>query len=393
MTAPAICLLTGTYPPSTGGLAKSGQRLARFLAAQGFDVHVVTPDRSPASSGEPAFKHESASISVYRVPFDFAPPAEGFALRRFLRELDQRHCFQLFHAFFVTYAYVCVEVAQSKPAEIRPPVLASIRGGDAEAFTANPFLRAQLVSALKRATAVTSVNQHCLSHFARWVSLEHKSSVIPNSIEPQTAGWELTGRNRGMVGTVGEFRAVKDIPLLIRAYQRLPSRLRRGLTLAGWFVDPPEREWSETLIDEFGLTTEVRQTGPFPQSSVRTHLAGMHLYVQSSAREGMPNALLEAAQMGLPLVATDVDGIRDWFTSGRDALLVPYGDPQSLSEAMEAVLADDRLAARLSAAAVELAARFTPASEQSAWLALYRRCLARVSKQETAAPALAVPGG
>ena len=122
-----------------------------------------------------------------------------------------------------------------------------------------------------------------------------------------------------------------------------------------------------------GIRGEVRYTGRFPQPEVFEHLRNMHVYVQSSAYEGLPNALLEAASIGVPLVATEVGGMPEVLTDGVNALLVPHGEPIQLTRAIERILGDDALAARLSQGARRLAADLSPEREWAEWLALYRR--------------------
>ena len=70
-------------------------------------------------------------------------------------------------------------------------------------------------------------------------------------------------------------------------------------------------------------------------------------YVLSSAWEGMPVVLLEAAAVGLPIVATKVGGVPEVVEDRVTGSLVPPGDPASLATAMqqiEALTREERLA-------------------------------------------------
>jgi len=101
----------------------------------------------------------------------------------------------------------------------------------------------------------------------------------------------------------------------------------------------------------------------------------MHVYVQCSAFEGLPNTLLEAASLGIPLVATAVGGMREVLTDEETALLVPHGEPAKLARAIERILTDDDLALRLSAGARRLTAELSAEHEFAEWISLYRRLL------------------
>ena len=69
------------------------------------------------------------------------------------------------------------------------------------------------------------------------------------------------------------------------------------------------------------------------------------IYVQASESEGLPNAVLEAAACGLPIVATAVGGTTEILTSDIDGVLVPKGDRERLASAI-AEVADDPGVAR-----------------------------------------------
>ncbi|MDP9344650.1 MAG: glycosyltransferase, partial [Actinomycetota bacterium] len=75
------------------------------------------------------------------------------------------------------------------------------------------------------------------------------------------------------------------------------------------------------------------------RADVEPILAASDLAVLSSANEGTPVALIEAAAAGLPLVATDVGGVRDVVADGTGELVAP-GDVTALGSAIAALAAD-----------------------------------------------------
>lgn len=376
--AARICLSAQIYPPEVGGVATAAQRLAGNLVAAGYEVHVVTPCQVRKLAAIEVRSVEEEGVHVHRVCHDHAGPQEvAFALRALVRQLDDQSAFDLFHGFFLTAVYPCVSAveASGKPR----PIIASIRGNDALSLKDHPLTRAAILAGLRKASWITSVNQAYIDRVMADVDIAGRCSVIRNSVKPvpeMAEMWRLDDRNRGVVGLVGQLRKVKDIPLLVRAYAGIPAELRRKLVLAGYFVDSAEEEWTTTLIREFALQPEVELTGEFPQREVFDHLRSMHVYVQSSAFEGLPNALLEAACLGLPLVATSVGGMEEVLSDGENALLVPHGDPAALADAITRILSDDALAERLSQGARRLVAALSPERELADWLALYARMLA-----------------
>ena len=99
------------------------------------------------------------------------------------------------------------------------------------------------------------------------------------------------------------------------------------------------------------------------------------MYVQCSKYEGLPNALLEAAAVGLPIVSTATDGMKDVLVDGESALLVPPDDPNRLAQAIEMILTDDTLTQKLSEGALKLSKQLSPECERELWVQLYYRLL------------------
>jgi glycosyltransferase involved in cell wall biosynthesis len=76
-----------------------------------------------------------------------------------------------------------------------------------------------------------------------------------------------------------------------------------------------------------------------PAQDVRPHLAGCHVYVLPSYREGTPRSVLEAMAVGRAIVTTDAPGCRETVTNGHNGLLVPARDSHALAGAMLKLIA------------------------------------------------------
>ena len=98
--------------------------------------------------------------------------------------------------------------------------------------------------------------------------------------------------------------------------------------------------------------------------------------VSTSGWEGLPLGLLEALSLGLPVVATAVDGVRD-VVPPDSAILVPPGDPVAVAAAVNRVLGEPGLAGRLSRAARRAAAAWAPETMLSRYRAHYAAALSR----------------
>jgi glycosyltransferase involved in cell wall biosynthesis len=71
------------------------------------------------------------------------------------------------------------------------------------------------------------------------------------------------------------------------------------------------------------------------------------VFVLASIWEGLPGSVLEAMAAGLPVVGTNVNGIREIVVPGQTGLLVPPDDADALAEALDALLSDADLRARM----------------------------------------------
>jgi len=130
------------------------------------------------------------------------------------------------------------------------------------------------------------------------------------------------------------------------------------------------------LCNFLKVTDEVEITGYVENTSVWNYLSAMNVFVLSSKHEGLPNAVLEAIALGMPIVATSVDGIKDILCHQVNALLVPPDDMVSMRDAIVEILRNDSLATQLSSGALELNRRLTPEAEREKWLKLYSDLLA-----------------
>jgi glycosyltransferase involved in cell wall biosynthesis len=106
----------------------------------------------------------------------------------------------------------------------------------------------------------------------------------------------------------------------------------------------------------------------------------MDVYVLASHREGFPRSAMEAAAMGLPIVATDIRGCRQVVDDGITGLLVPAVAPRPLADAVGRLVADANARRVMGKAAREKAlAEFDDRRQIEITLRVYERLLARRS--------------
>ena len=176
-----------------------------------------------------------------------------------------------------------------------------------------------------------------------------------------------------VLGFVGRFARIKNLEMLISAFQRLSRDYPEvRLMLVG---DGELRQSLDSLVDSLGLRRRVLFTGW--QRDLLTVYAAMDAVVMSSLNEGTPVAIVEAMAAALPVVATNVGGVADLIDDGLDGLLVRSGDIEALHKSMAIVAANPALRLELgNAARNKIRKRFAPERLVADISALYRDGLA-----------------
>jgi len=145
-----------------------------------------------------------------------------------------------------------------------------------------------------------------------------------------------------LIGIVATLRSWKGHRHLVEA---LPS----GATLV-IVGDGPQREALEAQVRTAGLQSRVHFAGN--QRDVVPWMQALDIFaLPSYANEGVPQALMQAMLVGLPCVTTAVGGIGELAIDGVTALVVPPENPGMLRAALERLISDDTLRAKLGAAA------------------------------------------
>jgi glycosyltransferase involved in cell wall biosynthesis len=129
---------------------------------------------------------------------------------------------------------------------------------------------------------------------------------------------------------IGRFEIAKDYPNMLRGFVAVRERYPQAvLLLVGRGSLQPE---TEKLVNALGLGSGVRFLGV--RRDVPEIMSAADGYLMSSAWEGMPIVLLEAAAAGLPIVATAVGGNQEVVRDEESGFLVPPRDPEALARGM-----------------------------------------------------------
>lgn len=201
------------------------------------------------------------------------------------------------------------------------------------------------------------------------------NAVIPIDVEPadrdrRRMGWGFAPDDI-VVGCVANYKLGKGLETLIEVAGRLRERAPKlRYVLVG---EGPLRGALQAAIDHADLRSIVVLNGSV--GDARHLYPTFDIAVQTSASEGLPNAVLEAASAGLPIVATAVGGTPEIIATPDDGMLIRPSDPAALEAAILRLAEDPELRRTMSRGARARASEFSATRLVDATAALYIRLL------------------
>ena len=371
----------------TGGAERLVTELACRHQATGDKVKVLLFD----GTRTPLFDElEKRGIPVHALGEGFAAMSNPLllpALKRFLR----KHPFDIVH----THNTSCQLLAAMVPEITRVTTEhnASNRRRNWRWF--RPIDR-WMYGRYCRIVCVGEETRKTLSDWLDRPGLDKKMSVIPNGIDLQRivnaspaedmcAGPSTSsGTGPYKILMVSAFRPEKDQQTLIRAIQQLPEEYQ--LFLAGG-AETPENQKIMDDCKTLAKGPRVHFLGVRPD--VPNLLADADAVVLSSKHEGMSLSVLEGMASGKPMIASDVEGMRDLV--GSAGLLFPQGDAETLATLIREVCENPEKAREIGRKCRDRAMQYDIAETAKRYHALYEEVLAEVRDKASAKAGPATP--
>ena len=226
------------------------------------------------------------------------------------------------------------------------------------------------VSHSRRLSLYYKVDAWCLRRYDRVIAVSHdlyeacrqigvpegrlqliENGIIAEDYTRERPAAEARGMaapaGRLVVGAMGRLAPEKGFPLLIEAVDRL---LGAGHDIELWIAG------EGGLAAELEREVAVRGRGERIkllgfQADTRAFYEKLDIFCLSSLREGLPNVVLEAMAMEVPIIATICGGLGEFLRPGEDAIMVPPGSADAIFSGLAQLLDDAALRQRLAAAA------------------------------------------
>ncbi|MFT5423203.1 MAG: hypothetical protein ACI89L_000977 [Phycisphaerales bacterium] len=187
----------------------------------------------------------------------------------------------------------------------------------------------------------------------RWRLPAGRTRVVPNFVDDAPAAGEFEGRDKNLLLSVGDMSRQKRMDLIVQAVADLPEHVRAEvrLVLVG---RGDSRDDLIELAKSKDVTLEL--VDRMPHHELMGLMKKAALYLQASAYEGHPLALIEAMSTGCPAIVANTPGLGNLVENGVNGIVVP-GTPESLAYAVSGVLEDDAWREMLGSSAASSARR------------------------------------
>lgn len=176
--------------------------------------------------------------------------------------------------------------------------------------------------------------------------------------------------NKFVFGFVGRLSDVKGLNEMYEAFNEFYQSNSDSILL---IIGRPFWDLisDASIIDKFEKHPGVVMAGFQPMDSIPSFLSLMDCFLMLSKGEGFGNVYIEAAAMGLPIIGTDVTGVRDAVSNGFNGVLLPFGDVDALVNEMIVIRNSPSKREELGRNGIEWSLNFIPAPIWQGYVDLY----------------------
>ncbi len=271
-------------------------------------------------------------------------------------------------------AFVWAEAAAWALRRAGKPYALTLHGGALPQFARRWPRRTGLL--LGGAAAVTAPSGYLAEHLRPYRA---DLRLIPNAVDVALYRYRQRTRPAPRLVWVRAFHEIYDPALAIRALALVRKHWDATLEMIGPDKRDGSLERARAAAAELGVSRFVEFAGRVPKAAVPERIDRGDIFLNTTTIDNTPVSVLEAMACGACIVSTRVGGIPYLVRDGEEGLLVEPRDARGMAEAIERILGDAALAARLSGAARAKAESF----DWSAILPQWREVLGSLAGRPT----------
>lgn len=334
-------MLTNTYTPHVGGVARSVECFAQEYRRLGHQVLVVAPEFPDQPEGEehvvrvPAIQQFNGSDFSVRLP---APGILSKAVRDFEPDIIHAH-----HPFLLG------DTAQRLASSLDLPLVFT-HHTMWERYTHyvpgdSPVLQRftkELATHYANLCDLVFAPSESIARVLRSRGVEVPIEVVPTGVDVERFAQGDSQRVREkyqlpekafVVGHVGRLAPEKNLPLLTRGI----AMFMRGNRNAYFLLvgRGPSEDEIEQILRRYRVHDRLRKVGTLQGKELIDAYAAMDVFAFASTSETQGIVLVEAMAAGNPVVAVDAPGAREVVIDGKNGRLLPREDPRSLARALQ----------------------------------------------------------
>lgn len=239
----------------------------------------------------------------------------------------------------------------------RKPLVITLLGSDIKIFGKKRIFKYPIKYALKKAVKIVAVSNDLKQETIKLGAEEQKISVIPAGVDTdkfKPMDKQVLRSNLGLPDNflmlfAGTLIKPKRVDNLISICANLNKDFDFQLLIAG---DGPEKKILKNLVKDLKLTN-VLLKGEIPHKDMPLYMAASDVLMLASESEGLPGCVQEAMASGIPVVTSNIGGLRDVITNGINGYLTL--NEAEMEERLRLLMTSPELVATMGTNALEFA--------------------------------------
>jgi L-malate glycosyltransferase len=340
--------------PTVGGSGVVATELGKLLAEKGHEIHFISssmPFRLNKVYGN-IYYHE-VGVNQYSV---FQYPPYDLALASKIAEVAKRERLDVLHAHYAVPHAVCAVLARQMVGG-KLKIVTTLHGTDITVLGYDPSLSDMIKFGIEQSDVVTAVSNALVKQTYELLDVQKPIQTVYNFVDERVYHKKNADHlkkeygideNEKVIIHVSNFRKVKRVPDVVRAFSLIRKHLPAKLLLVG---DGPEMTVVSRLVAELGLSDDVRFLGKQDKLDELYSISDVKLLL--SEKESFGLVLLEAMACGVPCIGTTIGGIPEVIEDGKSGFLCELGNVEEVANKALRILTDKHLHMHMAKQAVQ----------------------------------------